>query len=120
MMKNETGRDLDAVLQTDESRSLVVFVDKEIKPPDDRGLLGYFSYWALFKVKSFCKFIAIGSRVSPEELEDVDAQAEGNPGIPAGAQRAHQAQALETDEYTADVGPEDPKEIHTNMDLDRL
>ena len=72
--KNETERDLDSVLQADNTRSLMVFADEDIKPSDDCGLIRYFAYWSMLHLKTFRKFIAIGSNSSPEEHEDVVVQ----------------------------------------------
>ncbi|KFZ18732.1 hypothetical protein V501_01038 [Pseudogymnoascus sp. VKM F-4519 (FW-2642)] len=73
--KNEKERDLDAVLQADDTRTLIVFADEEIKPSDDRGLIRYFAYWSVLHLKKFRKFVAIGSKTSPEEHEEAAAQA---------------------------------------------
>lgn len=73
--KNEKERDLDAVLQADDTRTLMVFADEEIKPSDDRELIRYFAYWSVLHLKSFRKFIAIGSKTTPEEHEKAAAQA---------------------------------------------
>ncbi|ELR08818.1 hypothetical protein VC83_00745 [Pseudogymnoascus destructans] len=73
--KNEKERDLDAVLQPDDTRTLMVFADEEIKPSDDRELIRYFAYWSVLHLKSFRKFVAIGSKTSPKEHEEAVAQA---------------------------------------------
>ncbi|OBT80263.1 hypothetical protein VF21_00629 [Pseudogymnoascus sp. 05NY08] len=73
--KNEKERDLDAVLQADDTRTLMVFADEEIKPSDDHELIRYFAYWSVLHLKSFRKFIAIGSKTSAEEHEEAVVQA---------------------------------------------
>ena len=88
--KNERERDLDAVLQADQSRSLMVFADESIKPSDDCGLIRYFAYWSVLRLESFRKFVAIGSNSSPEEHEEVDTQAEGSSSATDGAQQAQE------------------------------
>ncbi|OBT68047.1 hypothetical protein VE03_01600 [Pseudogymnoascus sp. 23342-1-I1] len=73
--KNERERDFDAVLQADDARSLMVFANEEIKPSDDCGLIRYFAYWSMLHLKSFRKFVAIGSNSRPIEHEEVEAPA---------------------------------------------
>ncbi|KFY58793.1 hypothetical protein V496_05958 [Pseudogymnoascus sp. VKM F-4515 (FW-2607)] len=73
--KNERERDLDAVLQADDARSLMVFANEDIKPSDDCALIRYFAYWSMLHLKDFRRFVAIGSKATPEDYEDVVAQA---------------------------------------------
>ncbi|KFY07925.1 hypothetical protein V492_06703 [Pseudogymnoascus sp. VKM F-4246] len=78
--KNEIERDLDAVLQPENKRSLMVFADEAVKPSDDRGLLSDFAHWSTFRLNTFRKFIAIASKTSPEEYEAVVAQKSNSSG----------------------------------------